>query len=69
MAKKQLNVNQSCLLRRFKSFNALDHVFHTNIIAYCQENQYVRLTICIDLSLQETAQKVFGTGKALDFRS
>ena len=23
----------------------LDHVFHTNIIAYCQQNQYIRLAI------------------------
>ena len=25
-----------------------DHAFHTNIIAYCQQNQYVWLTIYID---------------------
>ena len=29
-------------------FNALDHVFHTNIIAYCQQNQYVRFAIYTD---------------------
>ena len=27
----------------------LDHVFHTNIIAYCQQNRYVRLAIYTDL--------------------
>ena len=26
----------------------LDHVFHTNIIAYCQQNWYVRLAIYTD---------------------
>ena len=30
-------------------YNKLDHVFHTNIIAYCQQNRYVRLAICTDL--------------------
>ena len=27
----------------------LDHVFRTNIIAYCQQNRYVRLAIYTDL--------------------
>ena len=27
----------------------LANVFHTNIIAYCQQNQYVRLAIYTDL--------------------
>ena len=27
----------------------LDHVFHTNIIAYCQQNRYVRLAIYTDI--------------------
>ena len=27
----------------------LDHVFHANIIAYCQQNRYVRLGIYTDL--------------------
>ena len=30
-------------------YNKLDHVFHTNIIAYCQQNRYVRLAIYTDL--------------------
>ena len=29
----------------------LDHVFHTNIIAYCQQNWYVRLAICSDIGI------------------
>ena len=27
----------------------LGHIFHTNIIAYCQQNRYVRLAIYTDL--------------------
>ena len=27
----------------------LDHVFYTNIIAYCQQNRYVRLAIYTDI--------------------
>ena len=27
----------------------LGHVFHTNIIAYCQQNRYVQLAVYIDL--------------------
>ena len=27
----------------------LDHVFHANIIAYCQQDRYVRLAIDTDL--------------------
>ena len=30
-------------------YNKLDHVFHTNIIAYCQQNGYIRLAIYTDL--------------------
>ena len=30
-------------------FNALDHVSHTTIIAYCQQNRYVRLARYTDL--------------------
>ena len=28
-----------------KNYPQLDHVFHTNIIAYCHQNRYVRLAI------------------------
>ena len=28
----------------------LDHVFHDSIIAYCQQNRYLRLAIYTDLS-------------------
>ena len=33
----------------FNWFNALDHVFYTNIIAYCQQNCYVWLATYTDL--------------------
>ena len=32
-------------------FNTLDHVFHPNIIVYCQQNRYVRLATYTDYSL------------------
>ena len=31
----------------FNRFNAFDHVFHT-VIAYCQQNWYIRLAIYTD---------------------
>ena len=31
------------------TFNAPDHVFHTNVIAYCQQNRYIRLATYTDL--------------------
>ena len=38
----------------------LDHVFHTNIIAYCQQNVYLRFTIYTDLfTLREATTKHF----------
>ena len=37
------------MLLHFKCDHALDHVFHTNIIAFCQQNRYVRLAIYTDL--------------------
>ena len=33
----------------FSWFIALDHVFETNIIVYCQQNRYARLAIYKDL--------------------
>ena len=33
----------------FNWFNALDYVFHTNIIAYCQQSRYVRFAIYTNL--------------------
>ena len=33
----------------FNCVNDLDHVFHINIIAYCQQNRYVWLAMYTDL--------------------
>ena len=32
-------------MEQFNLFHAPDHIFHTNIIAYCQQNGYLRLAI------------------------
>ena len=40
---KQFNIEQ------FNWFNVVDHIFHTNVIAYCQQNWYVALAIYTDL--------------------
>ena len=54
MGKKQLNVKlivlQSTIFIKhltFNWFNALDHVFHINIIASCYQNWYVQPAIYI----------------------
>ena len=36
-------------IQQLNWFKALDHVFHTDITAYCQQNCYVRLAIYTDL--------------------
>ena len=36
-------------IQQFNWFNALDHAFLTNIIAHCQQNQYLRLAMYTDL--------------------
>ena len=38
-------------------FNELDHVFYINIIAYCQQNRYVRLAIYTDVFTLKTIHK------------
>ena len=46
------------------------HVFHTNIIAYCQQNRYGRLTICIDwfiLKFHLYSEQKNGKKRILDF--
>ena len=35
----------------------LDHVFHSNIIAYCQHNRYIRLPTYADLFTLKTKLK------------
>ena len=37
-----------CIYYKFTDLT-LDHLFHINIIAYCQQNRYVRLAIYTDL--------------------
>ena len=42
-------VNVSVHLNDFNLLpHALDHVFHTNINAYCQQNRYVRFAMYTD---------------------
>ena len=62
MAKKQLNVNsinrfynylkrnQNSIIQLYDLTDlTLDHVFHTKLVAYCQQNRYVRLAIYTEL--------------------
>ena len=42
-------------------YYALDHFFYTNVIAYCQQNWYVRLAIYTDLlPLNKELKKIKG---------
>ena len=48
------------MLLHFKCDHALDHLFHTNIIAYCQQNRYARRAIYTDLfTLRQMVKNYF----------
>ena len=50
-AKNQVPTNENSVVshcQTYYMFNALDHAFQTNIIAYYQQNRYVRLAIYTD---------------------